>query len=246
MRIIKSILVSALLLCGCVQILAQCKDRNCGLIIRGRVTDLKIEKEKESVYFDIKLALEFKNEGKEPIILFKPEFKGRYWSGGIYLKATERGESICSFEAWQSLAGSRSKYRKLGEKLDVANPPSKYTKILMPNETWDLEDETGIGVILERPPKIDGFEIDDGFGRCKSWKEIQSFPAKMWLETSYQLNPWNVGYYKPNLIEKLKERWKTFGNVLAENDEDDIFESFRITSEPIPIDFSEVRKKLLK
>ena len=239
------IITIILLICFAQIIFARCENENCGLAIRGKVTKLKVEREqREYIYFDVGLAIEFKNEGREPIILFKPEFDKGYWLGGRYLKTTESGKPICSFEAWQSLAGSMKKYRKLGEKLDVAVPPSKYTKILMPGEIWRFTDETILGTVIDRPAKkIGGFEIDDGFTRCISWKEMQSLPDKLWVEVVYELNPWNVGYFKPNLIENLKERWKEFGNVLVEENKENRFDNFKITSKPIPIDFSEVRGK---
>ena len=49
----------------------------CGLVIRGEVKGLEVEREKDRVIFNVKLNVEFANKGTEPIILFAPDTKGK-------------------------------------------------------------------------------------------------------------------------------------------------------------------------
>src|SRR5687767_10705 len=67
-----------------------------GLVIRGEVTGLEVERDKNSVIFHANLNVEFVNEGTETVILFGPTISGsrddpgmRYWLGGWSLYTTE-------------------------------------------------------------------------------------------------------------------------------------------------------------
>jgi hypothetical protein len=107
MRITKSLSVFGFLLFASVQIFAQCKTENCGLVIRGKVIDLKVDRsDKNYVKFFATIDAEFVNNGTENIILFKPEFEDGYWLGGRSLSVTETGESIFGYGLWQSVSGA--------------------------------------------------------------------------------------------------------------------------------------------
>lgn len=234
MRITKLLLVFSFLLLASIEIFAQCKTENCGLVVRGKVFDLKVDRsDKNYVKFFATIDAEFVNNGTENIILFKPEFEDGYWLGGRSLSVTETGESIFGYGLWQSVSGAES-YRKLAAKLDVKTPPKDLTVILKPNEKWTLRSEMDIFFGSKTL----------GLG-TKTWEEMQKVPSKLWLSVSYEILPWNVEYFKPKLIRKLQKRWKDYGNILIEKEESS-HNHFIISSEPMMIDFSQAKEKVVE
>ncbi len=237
----KLFLISSILILFTVQTFAKCKTENCSLVLRGKIVDLEIDRSnKKNVQFYVNLAMEFKNESSEPIILFKPNtgnsyLEDRYWLGGysLYLKQNEKPPLVDG--AWESIMGSPF-YHELAGKLDTKTPSNEYTKILKPNETWYFDDKTVIGFSAEE-------EDINSYPRRRSWKEMKELSSQFWLIVSYELNPWNVEYFKPKLIRKLRKRWKDFGNILIEKDSDSRFSHFTSSSEPMEIDFSKAKEK---
>ena len=214
---------------------AQCRTENCGLVVRGSVTELKMTNGKDSVVFDVRLAMEFKNASDAPIILFRPNtdnsyFEGGYYLGGYSLTQTAGGEYIHGDGAWESIMGSDF-YKTLADKLDTKTPTEEFTKVLQPNETWALPDKA----------RITFRNFDDKYspGLRRSWNAMQSLPSKLWLQVSYELSPWNVEFFKPNLLRRLAKRWKPYGKVLIEQKKDGRFNHFGVRSEPMAIDFSQ-------
>ncbi|HEX8737440.1 MAG TPA: hypothetical protein VF721_19055 [Pyrinomonadaceae bacterium] len=239
MKITTPILVFVFALFASIQAFAQCENRECGLVIRGKVTDIVTDRsDKNYVRFRVKLDVEFANEGSQPIILFKPDNdENGYWLGGWSLYQTEEDaknwKSIFHDGYWQSISGSED-YRKLAEKLDVKTPPDDYTKILQPKEVWNFADDFQITFDTEK---------SSSFPVRKTWKEMQQLSSlKLQLRIVYELSPWNVEYFKKNLIPKLQKRWKSYGNILLEK-EKSRFNTFRLASEPMMIDFSEAKEK---
>lgn len=234
------LLTILLIICFANVLFAQCKNEGCGLVIRGKVTNIEADRsDKNYVKFKIKLDVEFTNEGTENIILFKPEFDDRYWLGGwhLYLDLEETNakyrKTILKEGYWQSVSGSKG-YEDLAKKLDVKMPPNEYTKILQPNEVWKFNDDFQLGFEAKGPK----------YKCCVAWDEIQTFPSlKFQMQISYELSPWNIEYFKPNLIRKLQKRWKNYGNVLVENEKEGKSNHFIYSSEPMLIDFSKAKEK---
>ena len=225
-------IIILLTICFSNLLFAQCKNVTCGLVVRGKVTDIEVDRsDKNYVRFFAVINAEFINEGTENIILFKPEFDNGYWLGGRSLSVTENSKDIFGYGLWQSVSGADS-YQKLAENLDVKTPPKDLTITLQPKERWDLQSKTDIFFGAKTL----------GLGQ-KTWEEMQNFPLKLWLTVSYEILPWNVEYFKPNLIQKLQKRWKAFGNVLVEK-EKGRHNHFIISSEPMIIDFSQAKEKL--
>lgn len=235
-KVIKKLsIIAALIWFFSFPVFSQYKDGDCGLVVRGKVAELEVDRsEKDYVRFYATIDAEFINEGTENVILFKPEFEEGYWLGGKSTSISEKGESIFGYGLWQSISGAES-YRLLAAKLDVKSPPGDLTIILHPNEKWGLRSKTDIVFSAE--------EEMNTVPKKKSWKEMQEFPSKLWLSVSYELNPWNIEYFKPNLIRELKKRWKNYGNVLVEKEKEGRFNHFIISSEPMEIDFSKAREK---
>jgi len=220
-----------LIICFTLSVFTQCNEETCGLVVRGTVTNLEVDRtNKNYVKFFATVDAEFINEGTENIILFKPEFEDGYWLGGRSLSVNESGESIFGYGLWQSVSGSNS-YSKLAEKLDVKIPPKDLTIILKPNEKWNLQSKTDIFFGAKTI----------GLGK-KTWEEMQKLPSKLWLSVSYEILPWNVEYFKPKLISKLQKRWKSYGNVLVKAESN----HFIISSEPMLIDFSQAKEKVVE
>lgn len=243
----KAFPVFLLLLLASAQVSAQglaCEQlENCGLVVRGELTGLKVEKTKDNVFFHVDLNVEFANEGSEPVILFDPAFgegfgtEGKYWLGGWMLYATETDakewNSIFKDGYWESVSGS-DRYRALAAKLDVKTPPAGYTKTLRSGETWKFTDYFRINFEAEKHNR---------FPEVRTWKEMQEFSPRLWVRFAYEISPWNVEYFKPNLIRKLNKRWSPHGNVLVEKKKEGTFNHFIIVSEPMPIDFSQAKVK---
>lgn len=221
---------------------ADCKTVACGLVVRGEVTGLEVERGKNSVIFHVSADFQFVNEGTEPVILFDPAYGesfgpgGKYWLGGWALHQTEedanKGKSVFDGGYWESVSGSE-KWRAISKSLDVKTPPDGYTRILQPGEVWKTSDVFRIYFEAEK-----NYSIPEH----RTWKEMQEFSPRMWLRVSFELLPSNVGYFKPNLIRKLKKRWAAYGNIPVE-DGDDAYNFFIITSEPMQIDFSQAKVK---
>jgi len=216
--------------------------KNYGLVVRGQVTDLEFCRhptyctDKNQTKFDVKLKVEFSNEGSRPIIFFAPAvdvLPDRYWLGGWSLSVNEdsEAENIFSDGYWESVSGG-DYYKSLAEQLDAKAPPAKQTRVLQPGERWSFPDEFRISFDTESNQR---------FSEHRTWKEMQAFPMKLWLRIDYELSPWNVEFFRPDLIRRLQRRWKPVGNVLVERKREDRFNKFRISSEPMPIDFSQAR-----
>jgi hypothetical protein len=239
MRITESLLIFAFVILLAAQVSAQCKDEGCGLVIRGQVTDIKSDtSEKNSVRFKLNLDVEFFNGSDEPIILFKP-YRDNYWLGGWFLyyidENTKSRKTLLKNGLWESVAGTKE-YRILAEKLDVKTPPSEYTKILQPKESLKFKDSLQFWFDSTGPK----------YTCCMAWDEVQTLPSKKFqLQISYELNPWNIEYFKPKLIRKLHKRWKNHGNVLVK-EKKGLSNHFVYSSEPMLIDFSQVREKQVK
>lgn len=239
MRIAKAIFILGILFLVSNQIFAQCKDEGCGLVIRGEVTNIEADtSNKNSVRFKINLNVEFFNSSDEPIILFKPYRGGGYWLGGWFLYHTDENTKtrkiLLKQGIWESVAGTEG-YKRLAKSLDVKTPPIEYTKILQPKESWKFKDDFQLWFDRTGPR----------YTCCMAWDEIQTFPSKKFqMEISYELNPWNIEYFKSNLIRKLRKRWKDYGNVLVTKEKEGQSNHFVYSSEPIMIDFNQVKEKV--
>lgn len=246
MRKAAPVLLFMLLACG--QAFAQGKEgpesEMRGLVIRGEVTGLEVERAGNSVIFHANLNVEFVNEGTETIILFGPSIGGstadprvHYWLGGWALYVSEEeaknGRAVFGDGYWESVMGS-DYYRDLAYSLDVKTPPESYTKLLRPKESWKFPDSFRFYFEAEKHQRLP---------ERKTWREMQGYPAQLWLRVDYELSPWNVEFFKPDLIRRLAKRWRKFGNVLVEKKKEGRFNHFRATSEPMPIDLSRAKPK---
>lgn len=234
-------LASIVLLLVALSAFAQCKDEGCGLVIRGKVTDVEVERNsnENSLRYHVKLDVAFKNEGVEPIILFKPEPEtdDRYWLGAwslfVDMKGSSKPECIFSDGGWQSVSGG-DLYKKLADDLDTKEPSPDFTRTLRPGEVWDFTDSLQIYFQDRKTTK---------FGTDRTWEELPELrtqPVK--LRIAYELSPWNVEYFKPKLIKKLKKRWSGYGNVLVEAEKGN-YSHFRHSSEFIELNFSKARER---
>src|ERR1044072_473500 len=235
-RSISVILFLVLAVCSGVARDKKIASDNHGLVVRGEVLGLVREHKDDRILIHVKLNTRFTNQGTQPIILFKPAVdahRSGYWLGGWSLYLTEekakQKDPIFADGYWESISGSDF-YRNLSNKLDVEAPPSEQTKILAPNETWEFPDQFQIYFESEKHTRIP---------EHRTWEEMQEFSPRLWLSISYEISPWNVEYFKPNLIRKLSKRWKQFGSVLVESNRDDRLNNFVISSEAMPIDFSQ-------
>ena len=71
------------------------------------------------------------------------------------------------------------------------------------------------------------------------WEEIKRRSAPLWLRVSYEMWPFNVENFKPNLGGILRKRWLSYGRLYLE-EKSDRYWSAILTSEPIEFPLNQV------
>jgi hypothetical protein len=177
------------------------------------------------------LRLRFSNAGSEPLIILQPFQEYKFWHGGTSLALTSadptRADYVYTSSAWPSVYDT-PEYRSLGEALDQRSPPAGLTRILSRGESWQWD--TTVHLVFTQDNNCgrgDGVEI--------GWKEIQNLQAPLWLRVSYEIWPFNVENFKPDLGGRLRKRWKRHGTLYLD-EKSRRYWFARITSEPIELD----------
>ena len=199
-----------------------------GLILKGRVVNARRVQE-IAKYVDVKisLVLQFVNTGSEPIIILKPWLDHAFWHGGTCLSKTidDGLTNRCYFSSgmWSSISRT-DEYRRLAEQLDQHTPPPSLTMILKPGEAWSTESEITIR-----------FEEDAKSYRVP-WREMKQLSSPLWMRLSFEMWPFNVETFKPDLAAKLRKRWRRYGNIWI-GESVGRMHLARLQSEPIEIDW---------
>ena len=71
------------------------------------------------------------------------------------------------------------------------------------------------------------------------WEEIKRQTAPLWLQLSYEMWPFNVENFKPNLGEILQKRWQSHGLLYLE-EKGERYSSAILTSEPIELPLNQI------
>jgi hypothetical protein len=200
-----------------------------GLTLRGKVVNARQVRDLAN-YVDVKisLVLEFVNTGSQPIISMKPWLDDRFWHGGTCLSKTidDALANRCYFSDGMWLSISRSdEYRRLADQLDQSIPPPSLTRILKPGEAWTTKSEINIS-----------FE-DDARSYRVPWEEMKQLSSPLWMRLSFEMWPFNVETFKPNLAAKLRKRWRPYGNIWIGEKIDPRMHLARLQSEPIELDW---------
>jgi len=223
--------ISLILLIGlcllCVDIVAQNKGKQeiQLLSLRGEVESVEIREIDSSLsLIEVKLRMVMTNVGTKPIIFLK---QGPLFVGASLVKNPDDfkiGDFLASNYGGPSNSID-SEWATLRTNLDKLNPPPDETRILMPNETWQMETSARVSV-----PTKSG---KGTFSRKVESLEVLQQLSPVWLRIVGEVWPFNVeepGYdrEKLNFGHKLQKRWKDEGLLWLEN----------IYSEPIKLDLA--------
>ena len=116
-------------------------------------------------------------------------------------------------------------YQSLANLLDQSVPPTGITQVLLPSASWSWD--TPITLTLR-----EGNSCNQHVGVEIGWEEIKRLTAPLWLRVSYEMWPFNVENFKPNLGGILQKRWQSHGLLYLEEKTGKYWQAI-LTSEPI-------------
>jgi hypothetical protein len=176
------------------------------LRVRGRVLEAALRSTDTCcVVIDLKLKLEFFNDGERPLILLsrEPWIVGELFS--VSDEDARAGKFIYSnYHLPSILRAPGNKWEQLEHQLDQPTPPESLTRILSPGETWGYETDTWWTI-----DKKENYE-----GRSESWDSIKQH-SHVWLSLEFEMWPVNVEpRVNPSKLafgKKLRHRWRESG-----------------------------------
>ena len=191
----------------CISTIASGKDefdeRLKNLVLRAKVLEMKLDRtDAKYPRCELKLEVTFTNEGNEPIIILQKHedfngFSDFIFSNGVsvYGKFQDGHYIIENSGGLPSVCTGCNE--NLGKILDEKTPPDKYTKILKPNESFTLIEESGFGLLLKTKSGSYG------------WDEVENNNWKVFGSVTYSMFPINLGKYGENfghIITKTLEK----------------------------------------
>ena len=163
-----------------------------------------------------------------PVIILQPQGEYEFWHGGTSLALSEKESGTNSFvysvSGWPSVYEFPI-YQSLANLLDQSVPPTGITRVLLPSASWSWD--TSITLSLREWNSCNqhvGVEI--------GWEEIKRRTAPLWLRVSYEMWPFNVENFKPNLGGILQKRWRSHGLLYLDEKTGGYWQAI-LTSEPI-------------
>ena len=205
------------------------------LRLTGSVQKISCSKEAGYVRCQAGLNLKFTNTGTTSLIILQPQGEYEFWHGGTSLALSEKESSTNSFVydagAWPSFYKTPM-YQSLANLLDQRVPPTGITRVLLPSASWNWD--TSIMLSLR-----EGNSCNQHVGVEIGWEEIKRQTTPLWLRVSYELWPFNVENFKPNLGGILQKRWKSHGLLYLEEKIGRHWDA-RLTSEPIEFPLNQV------
>lgn len=225
-----NLVVFILLLIG--NVFAEVKE-NPPIELNGKIISFKLIEENEThISFDLTVEMEFVNKSDFPTLISKR----KPWLYSKILAKSAKDLSIKNSLYYSYLGYGNDispKWEKFRESIDIAAPPQKHFRYILPNDAWKFDVETVI-VITKTPAKEkDGFKIDDGANNKIDWTEIKSSP-ELWMQL--ELNFWwsniePLATGEENTFgKKLRKQWGKYGYLWLDD----------VKSSPIPIDFKSV------
>ena len=200
------------------------------LRLTGSVRKISCSKDTDIIRCKVDVNLTFTNTGSTSLIILQPQGEYELWHGGTTLALSENESSaksfVYDFSAWPSIY-KFPMYRNLANLLDQSVPPAGITQVLPSNASWSWD--TSITLSLQERNSCNqhvGVEI--------GWEEIKKRTAPLWLRLSYEMWPFNVENFKPNLGGILQKRWQRYGLLYLEEKRGKHWHSI-LTSEPIEI-----------
>ena len=198
------------------------------LRLTGSVRNTNCSRDPDYVRCKVDLDLKFTNTGTTPLIILQPHGEYEFWHGGTLLALSEKESESDSYvydtSAWPSIY-KFPMYQTLATLLDQKVPPPSVTRVLAPSASWSWN--TSINLNLEERNSCNqhvGVEI--------GWDEIKRRTSPLWLRVSFEMWPFNVENFKPNLGGILQKRWKAYGSLYLEEKSGRYWQA-RLRSEPI-------------
>jgi hypothetical protein len=209
-----------------------------GPSLSGRVLNVECHRiERPYVRCTANVALTLANGANNPLIVMQPFEDYDSWHGGTSLALTAddaiHHRLVYSTEAWPSIY-THAVYQRLAELLDQPRPPAKVTRTIEPGGKWEYQ--TSVTWAVETENHCHG-----SLGVEIGWNEIKKQAKPLWMKVSFEMWPFNVENFKKDLGVKLRERWKSFGDLyLDPKDKGDRYSFWQLTSTPIELDLTKV------
>ena len=192
----------------------------------GKISNLEMVEEKDSMKFSFDATLTLTNTGKVPILLFLPET----WlciNRDVYgIALGEKTEKRLMFNGSLPSISDSKEWLERKEKLNVKVPPSNLFRKLESGESFTFEQKEWFYVIKEKVKS----PVQAYFGNL-SWNEMKTAKS-LSLRLEYRIWSLNLETYslsgKKRFGKKLQKRWKKYGYLWLDD----------IVSEPIPLDLS--------
>ena len=198
------------------------------LRLTGSVGKISCSKDVNFVRCKAELNLKFTNTGSTSLIILQPQGEYEFWHGGASLALSENESStnsfVYDFSAWPSIYKFPS-YQRLAARLDQSIPPTGITRVLPPSESWSWD--TTILLSFQ-----EGNSCDLHLGVEIGWEEIKRRTTPLWLRVSYEMWPFNIENFKPNLGGILQKRWRSHGLLYLDEKVGRYWKAI-LTSEPI-------------
>ena len=206
------------------------------LRLTGSVGKISCSKDGRYVRCKAELNLKFTNTSNTSLIILQPQGEFEFWHGGTSLALSEKESStnlfVYDFSAWPSIYRFPM-YQSLANLLDQRVPPTGITRVLLPSASWSWD--TSITLSLQ-----EGNSCNQGVGVEIGWDEIKRRNTPLWLRVSYEMWPFNVENFKPNLGGILRKRWQSHGLLYLEEEKIGKHWQAILTSEPIEFRLNQI------
>jgi hypothetical protein len=200
------------------------------LRLTGSVRKLSCSKDTDYLRCKVEVNLTFTNTGSTSLIILQPQGEYEFWHGGTTLALSEKESRANSFVylggGWPSIYKTPL-YQNLANLLDQSTPPAGITRVLPSSASWNWD--TSISLNLHERNSCNqhvGVEI--------GWEEIKKRNSPLWLRLSYEMWPFNVENFKPNLGGILQKRWQRHGLLYLDEKRGRHWHAI-LTSDPIEI-----------
>ena len=205
------------------------------LSLTGSVRKISCSKDADYVLCKVEMNLEFSNTGNTSLIIVQPQGEYEFWHGGTTLALSEKESRANSFvynvSAWPSIYKFPI-YKNLANLLDQSVPPAGITRVLLPSASWSWDTSITLSV-------REGNYCNQHVGVEIGWEEIKRRTAPLWLRVSFEMWPFNVENFKPNLGGILQKRWQSHGLLYLDEKTGRHWQAI-LTSEPIEFPLNQI------
>ena len=209
----------------CQSIVAQTGD-NHGLILRGTAYDGTVEMHDDYAIWQVKLRMEFFNNGSKPIILINPFTEYGAWKSKVeflpYGWNSKSKEQVFSKPIKKADAKTQ-RLVELAESLNSENPPQNFTTIIEAKDSLLFDDKIEV--------KQDILNFKDDKLRIRGYYFEGPNQSRISIYQTFKLKyTISLVQYQKNLdlLENLQAKWKSFGILPIDTDG-----GFSIVTEPI-------------